>query len=92
MELWNTILTLKENHKVLGLKGEEFFIYDFPYNIQTEDFDYVIAQPVFAGVGVGKGIGSWVLNDNQINKLFNISEKTFKDVAKELEDKFLGRR
>lgn len=92
MNQWDTILTLKEDHEVIGVKGEEFFISDFPYNIETEELDYVIAQPTFAGVGVGKGIESWVLDSKQIVKLFNVSEKTFEDVAKKLEEKFWEER
>lgn len=88
MERWETILTLKENHEVLGCKGWEFFICDFPKNIQTDMIDYVIAQPVFIGDGVGKGVCSWVLDNKQMSELFEISEKTFQEVAEELEDSF----
>lgn len=85
MELWNTVLTLKENHERLGLKGAEFFIHDFPYNLQTDTLDYVIAQPAFTGTGVSKGLGSWLLSDEQVKELFDVSEKTLHDIGLEME-------
>lgn len=85
MQRWHTLLELKENHKNLGLKGWIFFIVDFPMNITSGELDYVIAQPTFTGVGVGTGISSYVLKEDEINKFFNILDKTFNEHAKELE-------
>jgi hypothetical protein len=88
MEKWNTILELKEDHKTLGFKGWVFFIVDFPMNIESGELLYMIAQPTFTGLGVTGGISSYVLNEAQINELFSVTDKTFKQYAKELEKNY----
>ncbi|MFQ3543541.1 hypothetical protein Q7A53_05600 [Halobacillus rhizosphaerae] len=89
MQMWHTILELKEDHDTLGSKGEQFFITDFPSNIETNDLDYVIQRPTWHGIGLGTGVFSYVLTNWKINQLFNVSDKTFKDLDREAKAKYL---
>lgn len=90
LQRWNTLLTLKENHKSLGLKGWIFFIVDFPKNIKTNNLEYVIAQPTFTGMGVGVGIFTFILTKEEIEQYFKVSTKTFQEYAKELEEDYFN--
>jgi hypothetical protein len=85
LQRWNTLLELKENHKSLGLKGWVFFIVDFPINLETNEMEYVIAQPTFTGLGVTTGISTYVLKREKISELFEVMDKNFQEYAQELE-------
>lgn len=85
LQRWHTLLELKENNKSLGLKGWVFFIVDFPINLETNELEYVIAQPTFTGLGVTTGISTYVLKKEKISEMFNVLEKNFEEYAKELE-------
>lgn len=87
-QAWHTLLELKEDHKQLGFKGWIFFITSFPYDLETDELRYVIANPTFTGLGVTSGITSYVLTKSELDKLFNILEQTFDDHARELEEDY----
>lgn len=88
MKKWHTLLELKQDHSKLGLKGTIFFIVDFPFNIETDELNYVLAQPTFTGIGVSTGILSFVLKKERILENFNTLEKTFHQYAEEMELNF----
>ncbi len=91
MQAWHTLLELKDNHNRLGFKGWTFFIVDFPIDVETGEMFYMIGNPTFTGLGVTTGTSSYILNKKQVNELFNVMGKTFKEYAKELEDEYFGR-
>jgi hypothetical protein len=86
---WYTLFELKEDHPKLGLKGWIFFIVDFAWDL-TDDLKYIISNPTFTGLGVSKGISSYIVSQNELEELFNPIDKTFKEYAKELEDDYFN--
>ena len=89
MKRWDTILELKENHHVIGLKGMYFFIVDFVRDLKTPDLKYVISTPTFSGMGVGPGIASFVLDKEELECFFVPIEKTFDEYQRELKEAYL---
>ncbi|MGN5650863.1 hypothetical protein [Bacillus sp. Brlt_9] len=89
---WHTLMELKEDHKVLGFKGWIFFISDFTRGLKTEELQFVINTPTFTGIGVGTGIDSYVLDEEELMQHFNPIKKTFKEYAKELEDNYFKQK
>ena len=87
MERWSTLLNLKENHEKLGFKEWYYFIVDFAQDLNGE-FKYIISNPTFTGFGVGTGVSSFILSKDEIDELFIISNKTFKEYAKELGEEY----
>ncbi|MCA1064686.1 hypothetical protein QTG56_24050 (plasmid) [Rossellomorea sp. AcN35-11] len=88
MKRWSTLLELKEDHKSLGVKGQIFFIVDFPRSLESGELLFMIAQPTFTGLGVSPGILSFVLKKEQVIDLFSIMDQTFQQYAKELEEDY----
>jgi len=87
MQMWHTLLKLKKDHDIIGFKGWYYFITSFPQGLNGE-FKYVITNPTFTGLGVGTGISHYVLSKEEIGELFYIDEKTFKELAKEMEEDY----
>ncbi|MED2737189.1 hypothetical protein [Bacillus toyonensis] len=89
---WDTLMELKEDHKVLGFKGWIYFVSDFARDLKTDKLKCVIHTPTFTGIGVGTGIDCYVLDDEELMQLFKPIEKTFKEYEKELEDNYFKQK
>lgn len=85
---YETLLSLKEDHNDLGLKGTIYFISDLPRNIATKKTNLIISTPTFKGLGVGSGICTFVLTKEQVDELFEVLDKTFDEYAEELQRGF----
>ncbi|UGO50642.1 hypothetical protein PQE68_gp051 [Bacillus phage vB_BanS_Sophrita] len=88
MQRWHTLLELKEDHEQLGFKEWTYFIVDFPTSLRTGEMEYMIAQPTFAGLGVGVGVFTYVLTISEIHELFNEKKQTFDELSKEMEENY----
>jgi hypothetical protein len=88
IEIWNTLFELKEDHPNLGFKGEKFFAFDFPQELSTGKIKTCIANPTFTGLGLGKGIFSFLVTDEELEKYFTPIDKTFKQLEKEYEKEY----
>lgn len=88
-KMWDTVLELKEdNNYLLGVSGTKFFISDFAIVYGQEDLVFIISYPSFDGLNLGKGLTSYVLNKQQVEQLFDISDISLKDLAKQMEEEF----
>lgn len=85
---WHTLLELKENHPKLGLKGWIFFIVDFGWDLNTNELKCVVSYPTFTGIGVSAGLTSYIINQKELEELFNPIDKTLEEYAEELENDF----
>ena len=66
----------------------KFFIVDFPIDFKDGELKYLIAYPTFTGMGLGAGISTYIFSEEDIKKLFTVSDQTFKELAKELEKEY----
>lgn len=83
VEVRETLMTLKDGHRLLGKKGQMFLVTKIAVDIQTETLKYMVSTVMQEGNRLGVGTIPYVVTKEEVKQFFQPMKKDFNTYLKD---------